>query len=71
MLSWFLSGYLADEIECPDIVRSFLATFDNLNGLLYLKGEDIETKLTDRHYDSFSEGGRNYRIFVQSMSKGT
>ena len=65
-----IQGLLADELECPPVVRVFLESFAGLRTVLWAKGEDLDSKLTEGDFNSMSFERRGFRIFTQSTSKG-
>ena len=65
-----IQGLLADELECPPVVRVFLESFAGLRTLLWVKGEDLDSKLTESDFNGMSFERKGFRIYTQSTSRG-
>lgn len=65
-----IQGLLGDEMECPPVVRVFLESFTGLRTLLWAKGEDLDSRLTEADFNSMAFERRGFRIYTQSTNKG-
>lgn len=60
----FIKGHLADEVQMPQLVRQYLYNFMFLHNVLWAKGPDLSTKLTDEQLQVFCEKSREYKLYV-------
>jgi hypothetical protein len=62
-----LKGYLADQLECPDIIRAFFYTFNSLHKVLWGRGADT-LSLQQQHELCRREG--NFRLYIHEVVPG-
>jgi len=64
-------GYFCDQVEMPDLIRSYLNCFANFHSILWARGEGISRTLTSEQLSSLlgdsDRGG--YRLFAVNVDK--
>ena len=60
----FIKGHLCDEVQMPVLVRQFLCNFVFLHMVLWAKGPELSTHLTDEQLQVFCQKSREYKLYV-------
>lgn len=66
--SAMVQGYLLDQVECPDVVRTFLCNFMGQTNVLWSSGQNAIDKIS---CDGLSVDNRSFRLLVHNITKGT
>lgn len=62
-----IQGYLSDQIKCPDIIRSYLYLWHNVQSALWARPTQ-KTSISEHHMNSLTSGhNKSFKLFVHSV----
>ena len=65
-----MKGYLIDEVDCPVVVRAFLAHWNNLHNILWANRENNCGAIEEKHYELLCPQNTNaFRLYVNTPSE--
>jgi hypothetical protein len=65
-----MKGYLIDEVDCPTVVRAFLAHWNNLHNILWADLENNCGAIEEKHYELLCpQNSNSFRLYVNNPSE--
>jgi chromosome segregation ATPase len=62
-----LKGYLCDQLECPDVIRSYLYVFSGLNKVLWGRGAD---NLSQKQQEDMCRREGSFKVYLHEVRPG-